>query len=184
MSNTPEPSIQWVDYTSHGVGRQLFLPSSVVPCWPTCGSAAVCVPFALGGLLSGEIITLPAPSPLNRHSFCSCVCVSMCIYQSECWSGLQSLSTNEQIKHQLNGNRNAALSINVQPFSPTGSLIRCIHNRSICFRLFLNTMSLEASKSSPFFLFFSVAVCVVIVYRSCRGLLSCSGPQTRCKPSQ
>lgn len=43
---------------SQGVSGQLFLPSSVLPRWPTCSSAAVCVPFALGGLLSREIITL------------------------------------------------------------------------------------------------------------------------------
>lgn len=57
-----------------GSGGQLFLPSSVVPRWPTCGSAAVSVAFARGGPLSGEIITLLAPSPLNRHSFCVRVC--------------------------------------------------------------------------------------------------------------
>lgn len=60
-----------------GVGGQLFLPSSAVPRWPTCGSAAVSVPFALGGSLSREIITLLAPSPLNRHSICVGECVSV-----------------------------------------------------------------------------------------------------------
>lgn len=111
----------WAGFTSQGVGGQLFLPSSVVPCWPTCGCAAVSVPFAHGGQLSGEIITALAPSPLNRHRSCVCVFVGMlCICQSRRWSGLQSPSTNEQMKHQLNENRKAALSINIEAFPPPG----------------------------------------------------------------
>lgn len=87
-------------------GGQLFLPSSVVPRWPTGGCAAVSVPSAHGGWLSGEIIPLLAPSPLNRHI------LPMSVFsQSGVSVGLQSPSTNEQIKPQLNGNGKAALSI-------------------------------------------------------------------------
>lgn len=94
-----------------GVRVQLFHPSSVVPHWPTCGSAAVSVASARGGPLSREI-TLPAPSPLNRHSFC--LCVRVCFRAG---AG-RDCNPRPQMKHQLNENRKATLSINGRPFSP------------------------------------------------------------------
>lgn len=56
--------------TAHprGLWGSCAFTSSVVPRWPTCGSAAVSVASARVGPLSREIITLPAPSPLNTHS--------------------------------------------------------------------------------------------------------------------
>lgn len=57
--------------------------------------------------------SLPAPSPLNTQSSCPCVCVRarVCVYQSRHWLLQQFLSTNE---HQLNENRKAMHSINIQ----------------------------------------------------------------------
>lgn len=80
----------------------------MVPCWPTRSRAAVSVPSAHGGWLSREIITLLAPSPLNQPI------LSVSVFSlGSVSAGLQSLSTNELIKHQLNGNSQAALSMNV-----------------------------------------------------------------------
>lgn len=86
-------------HLSHPCGALTALPrGSVGSCFflfqwclagPTCGSAAVRVPFALGGSFSREI-TLLARGPLSRHSR---VYVSMCIYQGRCWSDLHSPST-------------------------------------------------------------------------------------------
>lgn len=116
----------WLTTLPRGSGGQLFLPSSVVPRWPTCGSAAVSVAFACGGPFSREIITLLAPSPLNRHSFC----VSASIGAD---TG-RDCNPRLQMKHQLNENRKAALSINVQPFFPN-RVIDSMHTQ--VFHLFL-----------------------------------------------
>lgn len=75
--------------------------------------------------------SLPAPSPLNRQSCCPCVCVS--VYLSRRLSLQQFLSTNEQMKHQLDENRGAMHSINTA-FSLSATPIRLVQKRLACFR--------------------------------------------------
>lgn len=138
-SNTPEPYIRRVDCTSlGGPGCSCSSASSVVPRWPTCGCAAVSAASAGAGQLSGEIIALPAPSPLNRHSSCLCMCVSL-----RAWLGQQSQAANEQMKHRLNENRKATLSIKKkkkdgQSVLPNGALIQCAQKRFISLRTFFH----------------------------------------------
>lgn len=81
-----------------GAGGQLFIPSAVVPRWPTCGSAAVSAASARGPALSGEIIT-PGSQPIKQTvklPLCVWVCVG--VYWSRGWLQQQFLSANEQMK--------------------------------------------------------------------------------------
>lgn len=113
-----------------GFGGQLCIPSAVVPCWPTCGSAAVSAASAHGSALSGEIIT-PSSQPI-KHTVtlpaCARVCVRVCVYQSRHWPQQQFLSTNE---HQLNENRKAMHSLNAAFLSLSATLIQRSHTRVI-----------------------------------------------------
>lgn len=71
------------------------------------------------------------------------MCVNMCLNGSRRRSGPRSPSTNKLMIPKLNENRKGGLSIRLQPFLPAGSIIQCIHKRSICFRLFLSIKSLH-----------------------------------------
>lgn len=93
-------------------GGQLFIPSTVVPRWPTCGSAAVSAACARGPALSGEIIT-PGSQPIKQTVILPlCVWVCVCVYRSRGWLQQQFLSTHEQMKCQLNENRKVTRSVN------------------------------------------------------------------------
>lgn len=57
------------------------------------------VPHLLAVLCSLGKSSLPAPSPLNRQSYCPCVCGCVCVsvYRSRGWLQQQFLSTHEQV---------------------------------------------------------------------------------------
>ena len=83
-SNTPEPYMCWVDFTSQGGlegGSCLILVR-----WCHAGLPVVLqqsVPPLLAVLLSLGKSSLPALSLLNRQSYCPCVCLCVCVCLSE-----------------------------------------------------------------------------------------------------
>lgn len=87
-------------------GGQLFIPSTVVPRWPTCGSAAVSAACARGPALSGEIIT-PGSQPIKQTVILP-LCVGVCV----CLSEQRLVAATIPVHTRTNENRKVTRSVN------------------------------------------------------------------------